>query len=97
MTVSRTQEGSTLTLTPHGRIDTITAPIFEDAAEDLSGVTELIMDFSDLAYISSAGLRVIVKSQKRMMRQGSMKLINVNDAVMDVFVVTGMVDILTFE
>ena len=97
MTVTRVQEGAMLTLIPHGRIDTVTAPIFEAETDDLSGITELIMDFSDIAYISSAGLRVILKSHKRMMRQWKIKLVNVGESVMEVLVLTGMTDILTIE
>ncbi len=97
MTVTNLREGSVLTLIPHGRIDTVTSPIFEAETEDLGGVTELILDFSDVTYISSAGLRVVVKAQKRMLRQGSMKLIHVSEEVTDVLAVTGMIDILTIE
>ena len=63
----------------------------------LDGVTELIMDFEQLDYISSAGLRVLLSAQKVMNKQGSMKIINVNETIMEVFDVTGFVDILTIE
>ncbi len=59
--------------------------------------TELIFDMSDLAYISSAGLRVILKAQKYMNTKGKMKLTGVNESVMEVFEVTGFLDILTIE
>lgn len=97
MTVTRIQDGTILTLIPNGRIDTITAPAFEHETENLSGITELILDFSNVAYISSAGLRVIVKSQKCMLRQGEMRLRNVREEVMEILAVTGMADILTIE
>ena len=63
----------------------------------LDGVTELIMDFEKLEYISSAGLRVLLSAQKTMNNQGSMKVIHVNDTVMEIFEVTGFVDVLTIE
>ena len=63
----------------------------------LDGVDDLTLDLKDLEYIASAGLRVILKSHKRMMRQGKMKLVNVGESVMEVLVLTGMTDILTIE
>ena len=81
-----------------GRLDTTTAPQLEaELKESVSGVKELILDFTDLAYISSAGLRVLLSAQKVMNRQGSMVICNVNEDVMEVFDVTGFVDILTIE
>ena len=55
------------------------------------------MDFEKLEYISSAGLRVLLSAQKTMNNLGSMKVINVNDTVMEIFEVTGFVDVLTIE
>ena len=63
----------------------------------LSGTTELVFDLAKLDYISSAGLRVLLSTQKVMNKQGSMKIINVNETIMEVFDVTGFVDILTIE
>ena len=57
----------------------------------------VVLDASELEYISSAGLRVLLSAQKIMSKQGSMKIINVNDVVMEIFEVTGFVDILTIE
>ena len=81
-----------------GRLDTITSPDFEkELKETLPDVTDLVLDFSDLEYISSAGLRVLLSAQKTMTKQGGMKLIHVNDTIMEIFEVTGFSDILTIE
>lgn len=81
-----------------GRLDTNTAPeLTETLKEDLDNVKELVFDMSDLIYVSSAGLRVILSTQKIMNKQGSMKLINVQDIVMEIFEATAFVDILTIE
>lgn len=63
----------------------------------LDGVTELILDFAELKYISSAGLRVILGAQKTMNKQGSMKICHANADIMEVFEITGFSDILTIE
>lgn len=89
-------ESTTLTLT--GRLDTSTAPELEAELERLLPETkELIFDVKELEYISSAGLRLILKAQKAMNQQGSMKLIHVPESVMEVFDITGFVDFLTIE
>ena len=81
-----------------GRLDTTTAPSLEKTInEDLSDAKNLILDFKGLEYISSAGLRVILGAQKKMQKDGGMKLINVADSIMDVFEITGFADILTIE
>lgn len=98
MTIHETIEGNTMMLELEGRLDTITAPLLEaKLKQKLGNATELRMDFSKLEYISSAGLRVILAAQKVMNKQGSMVLCNVNDVVMEVFEITGFVDILTIE
>ncbi|MCC8015685.1 MAG: STAS domain-containing protein [Eubacterium sp.] len=95
--IKNVKEGS-LTLQLSGRLDTATAPQLENELKTgLSGVTELVMDFKDLAYISSAGLRVLLFAQKTMNKQGSMVIKNANDKVMEVFEITGFIDILTIE
>ena len=81
-----------------GRLDTVTAPLLEkELKESLDGLTELTMDFEHLEYISSAGLRVLLSAQKAMSKQGSMKVIHVNDTIREIFEVTGFSDILTVE
>ena len=80
-----------------GRLDTSTAPILDKTiSEDISENTNLVLDLKGLEYISSAGLRVLLSAQKRMQKNGSMKLKNVCEEVMDVFEMTGFADILSF-
>ena len=98
MTINKNLVGTTLTVALEGRLDTNTAPTLEaELKQSLPKVTELIMDFSKLDYISSAGLRVLLSAQKIMTKQGGMKVIHVNEMIMEVFEVTGFIDILTIE
>lgn len=98
LNIVKTEKDHVLTVAPQGRVDTTTAPQFEQELKaSLDGVTELILDFGKLDYISSAGLRVLLAAQKIMNKQGSMKLCNVNETVMEIFEVTGFSDILTIE
>lgn len=82
-----------------GRLDTITAPVLEKTISDnLGGIQSLILNFSGIEYISSAGLRVLLGAQKKMQNVGgAMKLIGVRDDVMEIFEMTGFADILTIE
>ena len=94
--IKRNEQG--LTIEVVGRLDTITAPVLEQRiGENISGVSNLILDFKGLEYISSAGLRVLLGTQKKMQKSGVMKLINVCEEVMEVMEMTGFVDILTIE
>lgn len=87
-----------LTLDLVGRLDTTTAPSFEATVNSLPDeVTNLVIDLKEVNYVSSAGLRVLLSAQKKMNKIGSMKLINVCEMVMEVFEITGFVDILTIE
>ena len=98
MEIKKTSNGTALGIALEGRLDTTTAPQLEaELKSALSGVTDLTFDFEKLDYISSAGLRVLLSAQKVMNRQGSMKITNVNESIMEVFDVTGFVDILTIE
>ena len=98
MTINKVQDGSKLAVALEGRLDTSTAPQLEGELKDgLNGVTELEFDFSKLDYISSAGLRVLLSSQKLMNKQGTMVIKNVNETIMEVFDVTGFSDILSIE
>lgn len=98
MTVEKVLNGENVTLKVIGRLDTQTAPELEKELDNvLSGCKDLTFDFAELEYVSSAGLRVILKAQKAMNAQGSMKLTGVNDSVMEVFDITGFLDILTIE
>ena len=96
MTITKTAENGTLRIALEGRLDTNTAPQLEAGLKtSLSGITELELDFSGLEYISSAGLRVLLAAQKTMSRQGKMTIRNVNETIMEVFEITGFVEILT--
>lgn len=98
MDIKKTKNGTALTLTIEGRIDTTTAPQLEtEIKAEADGITELYLDFSGVEYISSAGLRVLLSAQKTMNRQGKMALSHVSEPVMEVFEVTGFSDILTIE
>lgn len=98
MTIDKKANGSELTVTLIGRLDTTTAPALEtELKEALDGTEHLILDFAALDYLSSAGLRVILAAQKIMNRQGDMVVRNVNDTIAEIFDVTGFSDILTIE
>ena len=98
MEITVNKNENTLTISPIGRIDTATAPELQTAVnENISGVTDLTFDLKQLQYISSAGLRVLMSTQKTMNQQGSMKLIHVNEEVMDVFDMTGQTDVFDIE
>ena len=87
-----------LTVALQGRLDTTTAPELEKALkESLDGVTALTIDMTALEYISSAGLRVLLSTQKLMNKQGKMKVTHVNETILEIFEVTGFSDILTIE
>ncbi|MGM9548541.1 MAG: STAS domain-containing protein [Faecousia sp.] len=97
MQINKNLTGATLTLEIEGRIDTTTAPALEAELKHsvTSDVQNLIIDFAKVEYISSAGLRVLLAALKVMKKQGTMTVQNVNDAIMEVFEVTGFSDILT--
>lgn len=98
MTIVKMKDGDALTLELSGRLDTNTATELEGAlSSSIAGVKDLTLDFKGIEYISSAGLRVLLQAQKIMNTQGSMRLINVNGGVMEIFEITGFSDILTVE
>ena len=98
MEIDKTIENGAMNIAVHGRINTITAPEFEQAIQEgIDDVTRLDIDFADLDYLSSAGLRVLLSAQKAMVNKGEMVLHNVNETVMEVFEVTGFATILTIE
>ena len=98
MIINKTVEQTKLNMALVGRLDTTTASELEkELGASLNGVKELIIDLKELSYISSAGLRVILKAQKQMNAQGSMKITGANDLIMEVFEITGFADILTIE
>lgn len=98
MVITKKNEADKLVLLLEGRLDTVTSPDLEAVIDaELSGVKNLVFDFEKLEYISSAGLRVVLKAQKTMNKQGSMEIIHVNDAIMEIFEITGFSDILTIN
>ena len=98
MNIKKNKNASTLTVAVEGRVDTVTSAEFEsEVKSELDGVSELVLDFSGLNYISSAGLRVLLSLQKTMNKQGSMKITGVNEIIRDIFEVTGFSEILTVE
>lgn len=98
MTITKKAEGSLLTIALAGRLDSATAPQLEaELGNDLTNVKDLIFDMADLEYLSSAGLRLLLSASKIMAKQGSMKLIHVNQSIKDVFEITGFSEILTIE
>ena len=98
MNIEKNFVGSAITLKVSGRLDTTTAPELEAAVSEAVGsCDQLVLDFAGLEYISSAGLRVILKAQKAMAAKGGMTLKNVNETIMEIFEITGFSDILTIE
>jgi len=98
MTITKEQNGSELIVKVEGRLDTNTAPTIEEELKDSFDVIDsLVFDLEQLEYISSAGLRVLLTTHKKLAAKGGMKLINVGSDVMEVLEVTGFSDILTIE
>ena len=98
MTIEIMKNAQEVTMEVGGRLDTTTAPTLENAInENIQGVNTLVLDFKALEYISSAGLRVLLGAQKKMLQCGAMKVTNVGETVMEVFEMTGFADILNIE
>ena len=95
LNIDKKTEGKKLVFKLSGRLDTTTAPELETEVKgNIDGVENLEFDFADLEYISSAGLRVLLSTQKHMMKTGEMKVINVSETIMEIFNVTGFSDIM---
>lgn len=99
MQIEREKQEEKLTLKLSGRLDTSTAPMLQETVErEQEGVTELNLDMEKLEYVSSAGLRVLLSSAKKMTAKGgTMNLFHVNEDVMDVFEITGFNEILNIR
>ena len=98
MTITKNLNGTALEVALEGRLDTMTSPELEaELKSSMDGAETLTLDLSKLEYISSAGLRVLLATQKVMNQQGEMTLINVSDVIHEIFEVTGFTDILTIE
>ena len=98
MIIEKKLNGNELTIAISGRLDTTTAPELEaEFKQSSAGIEKLILDFTALEYLSSAGLRVLLSEQKLMNKQGEMIIKNVNETINEIFEVTGFIDILTIE
>ncbi len=98
MEISKIIDGEKLSVRLSGRLDTTTAPQLEaELRRSVNGIKKLTLDFTEVEYISSAGLRVLLAAQKVMNRQGEMKLTGVNADIMEIFEITGFSEILTIE
>lgn len=98
MKILKEQNAKTMILTLEGRLDATTSPELEAVLEkEIRNTTELILDFEHLEYISSAGLRVLLTTQKKMNTRGTMIIRKVCENVREVFEITGFTDILTIQ
>lgn len=98
MTIQKNIEDKTLTMALNGRLDTTSTPEFESELKaSLDDINKLVLDFADLEYISSSGLRALLFAQKTMNKQGEMLVCNVNSVIADIFEVTGFLNILTIQ
>lgn len=98
MKINKSINNETLTISVDGRLDTITSPELEnEVTSSISGIKELVFDFNELDYISSAGLRVLLAAQKLMSEQGSMYITGCSEDILSIFEITGFSDILTIK
>lgn len=98
MQITKESNGNALTIALDGRLDTTTAPQFEaEVTGGLNGVTDFTVDMSRLVYVSSAGLRVLLKAQKLMNKQGKMTVKNASQEIKEIFEVTGFDELLNIE
>ena len=97
MELEKEINGNRLTIRLGGRLDTNSSPQLDAEITDLTGITELIFDFSELDYISSSGLRVLLGTQKRISKTGTMKVIGANETIMEVFDISGFSQIIAIE
>ncbi len=98
MTVTLNRNGEELTVAIEGRLDTLTAPEFEEKLEpELEDTEKLVLDLAELEYISSAGLRVLLTAQKCMNTQGTMVVRGCSEDIKEIFSITGFSEILTIE
>lgn len=93
------KEGSVLTVKPEGRLDTATSPVLEkELHQHLDGILDIVIDFEKVEYISSGGLRVLLAIEQTMEdRDGNMRLIHVNQYIMEIFDLVGFMDVVNVE
>ncbi|MBQ3457758.1 MAG: STAS domain-containing protein [Synergistaceae bacterium] len=98
MLITKEANGNSLTIAIDGRLDTTTAPQLEaEITGGLNGVKDLVIDMAKLVYVSSAGLRVLLKAQKIMNKQGTMTVKNASQEIKEIFEVTGFDELLNIE
>lgn len=98
MVITKTTENEKVIFNVSGRLDTATAPELEAELNKVwDDAQELVMDIGELEYMSSAGLRLLLAAQKKMADKGGLKVVNVNEVIMEIFEITGFSDILTIE
>lgn len=98
MTINKIKNGNKLTVAVTGRLDTITVPEMEMfLKENMDGIDDIVFDFSNLEYISSAGLRILLSTKKKLGSSGIMKVSNINETIMEIFEITGFSNILDIE
>ncbi len=99
MTITKTKDGTKLTISLEGMLDSMTSPQLEEFLKDeLDGIDYLVFDMDKLEYVSSAGLRILLSTSKKIKNVGgSMKLINVDTGVEDVLMLTGFKRVFTIE
>lgn len=96
--IEKTRQGGVLTLALEGRLDMLTSEQLDaEIHGKLDGVSQLVFDFAKLSQVSSAGLKILLASQKTMNMQGTMIIKNANAAIREIFDVTGFSDIMTLE
>ena len=95
MTITETLSGKDLTLKMEGYLDTVSSPELRQLlSETMDSIDSLTLDFADLKYVSSAGLRVLLTAHTAMAKKGGMKILHVNEEIKDAFAVTGMANFL---
>ena len=98
MTIEKTLSGNNMTLKLEGYLDTVTSPELKQVlSETMDSIDTLTLDFADLEYVSSAGLRVLLTAHTVMAKKGGMKLLHVNEEIMDSLAVTGLSNVLNIE
>ncbi len=98
MIFDKSADGTSLTLTLDKKLSAVTADELEKAlTRELKGVNNFVVDMAKLAYVSSAGLRVLLKAQKYMNQHGSMTVKNSIPEVMNILETTGFDEILDIE
>lgn len=100
MNIRKKENGNEITLILTGRLDTTTAPLLEqEINESIETAEKMILDFQDLEYLSSAGLRVLLGTHKTLIKRGidGLVICHVNETIREVFEVTGFLDILNIK